>query len=275
MEINGNLLQCKPGQKVWVIGDVHGCYSQFMEIISSPEIALDDIVILIGDIIDRGPDSFRMLDWAMENVNNGGKYLMIRGNHEQIIIEEYKALLEHRAKKNRLRVYIGDKPLDSEELPIHDLKCHYDFCKYMENAGIHNVGQVEKYIRWMMDLPLYMRVRLHDGKKYIVAHAWFEGELKPDGSIIQIISDDNILWQRDTDYYHNLREEDYHPMEEGEKLVHGHTPIPTIRGYYGIPAEPVFRKYSINVDGGCFLEKGYGGRLIALCLNNYKTIYNT
>lgn len=271
MEISTNLLECMEGQTVWAIGDVHGCYTQFMEILGSPQIAQDDIIILIGDIIDRGPDSLRMLDWAMENVNNGGRYYMIRGNHEQNVIDDFNSLLKHREMKNRLRVTMGDDSIDYKELPICDLKCHYDFCSYMDKAGKRFVGQAEKYICWMNELPLYIRIKLSSGKKYVLAHAWFEGELMPDGSIRKTISDNDILWYRDINYYHNLTEEDYHPME-GEILIHGHTPVPFIRGHYGEPASPVFRENSINIDGGCFLEEGYGGRLIALCLNDLRTV---
>jgi serine/threonine protein phosphatase 1 len=275
MDIKDNLIECIDNQKVWVIGDIHGCYDQFMEILSFPQIAKEDIVILIGDIIDRGPDSVKMLDWAMENVNCGGNYLMIMGNHEQSIIVNLKSLIGQQERKNKYRVYDGADPIDYKDLPIYDLRCDYDFCEYMEKAGIHTIGQAEKYIRWMEKLPLYYKVSLSNKKKYMIAHAWFEGELHPDGSIRQIISDNKILWYRDSDFYHNLVENDYIPMEDGEVLVHGHTPIPTIRGQYGEPATPIFRKHSINIDGGCFLDKGYGGRLIALCLNDLRKIYSS
>lgn len=273
MKIENNLLEIKGEQKVWVIGDIHGCFDQFIEIINSAEIAEDDIVVLIGDIIDRGPDSVKMLNWVMEHVNNDGRYLMIRGNHEQNIIDNLYALIQQRERKNRYREYAGEDPIDYKELPIYDLGCEYDFCEYMDRAGIKNIGQAEKYIRWMEELPLYIRVKLSDGKKYLLAHAWFKGEHNEDGTVRQVISDDNILWYRDIDFYHNLIEEDYNPMEEGEILVHGHTPVPIVRGHYGDPATPIFRKNSINIDGGCFLDKGYGGRLIALCLNDLVVLH--
>ena len=274
MDIKDSLIECKDNQKAWVIGDIHGCFNQFMEVIQSPQIAQDDIVILVGDIIDRGPDSVKMLNWAMDNVNCGGKYLMIRGNHEQNIIEDLKSVVEQCERKNKHRVYEGEEPMDYKDLPIFDLRCRYDFCEYMEREGLFNIGQVEKYIRWMEKLPFCFRVSLSNKKKFLIAHAWFEGELRPDGSVRQIISDTDIVWYRDCDFYHNLADSDYHPMEEGEILVHGHTPVPIIRGHYGEPASPIFREHSINIDGGCFLSKGYGGRLIALCLDDSRTIYS-
>ncbi len=275
MDIKDNLLECGENQKVWVIGDVHGCYHQFLGIINSPLITQDDVVILIGDIIDRGPDSVKMLDWALENVNNGGKYLMIRGNHEQNIIDDYNSLQEIISRKNRYRMDAGEKTIDYKALTVYDLRCDYDFCEYMERAGILRIGEAEKYIKWMMSLPLFVRVKLHDGKKFLLAHAWFEGKLLPDGKVRPLLMDEDIVWQRDVDYNDRFVDEDYHPMEAGEMLVHGHTPIPIIQGYRGKLAEPVFREHSINIDGGCFIGRKLGGRLIALCLNDFRSFYSS
>lgn len=272
---NKDLITCKEGQKIWVIGDVHGCFRQFMGLIKSPLIADRDIVILIGDIIDRGPDSVKMLDWAMENVNKDGKYVMIRGNHEQNIIDDYRFLTEDIKRKNRYRTEAGEQTIDYKNLSIYDLRCQYDFCEYMERAKRVKIGQAEKYICWMQELPLYKRVKIKDDKTFMIAHAWFEGKLLDDGRIQPLMIDEDIVWYRDIDGFDRLRNVDYHPMEEGEMLIHGHTPIPIIVGYEDRPAEPVFREHSINIDGGCFIGREQGGRLIALCLNDFSVIYSS
>ncbi len=274
-ELKKNVLRSDAGQKVWVVGDVHGCYHQFMGIIKSPQIGENDIVILIGDIIDRGPESVKMLDWAMGNVNKGRKYIMIRGNHEQNIIDDRQELIRQQVYKNKYRTDIGEPVVDYKNLPVWDLHCNYDFCGYMDDAGFYTVGMTEKYIDWMKDLPLYIRVVLPDGRTFVIAHAWFKGELLPDGQVKQLINDDDILWYRDIDLDDNLDKEDYHPMEEGEMLVHGHTPVLVIQGYKYKPAEPLFREHSVNIDGGCFVGRKRGGRLIALCLNDMKVFYSS
>ena len=274
VDMKKNILICDEKEKVWVIGDVHGCYKQFMEIINSSQIARTDIVIIIGDIIDRGHDSVKMLEWVMKNVNNGGKYLMIRGNHEQNIIEDYTSLLEEWYRKNKYIIDKGELPADYKEQSIYDLECEYEFCEYMERAGITNIGQAEKYIDWMRTLPLYFKVKLSNGKTFVIAHGWFEGKLTSDGEIEQILPNDDIVWNRDIDSDYNLVKDDYNPMEKGEMLIHGHTPIIVIKGHRAKLATPIFRPHSVNIDGGCFMGKQYGGRLIALCLNNFKVIYS-
>ena len=72
----------------YVIGDVHGCYEECMRLIKKIE-REDNYArfIFIGDVIDRGPDSVKMLRWCMEHVKEGGKYQMLMGNHELMFME--------------------------------------------------------------------------------------------------------------------------------------------------------------------------------------------
>ena len=45
------------GANVWVIGDVHGYYNTLESLLKSLELKRDDVVVLLGDLIDRGPRS--------------------------------------------------------------------------------------------------------------------------------------------------------------------------------------------------------------------------
>ncbi len=45
---------------VWVISDIHGMYDQLVMLLR--KIDLNDQVIFLGDYIDRGPDSKKVLD---------------------------------------------------------------------------------------------------------------------------------------------------------------------------------------------------------------------
>ncbi len=62
-----------------IIGDIHGCYRELMELLDLAALADGDEIIAIGDIIDRGPASVQVLDffrthpiarcWAITNAN--------------------------------------------------------------------------------------------------------------------------------------------------------------------------------------------------------------
>lgn len=266
----------------WVIGDVHGCYNAFQALIESNFIKEEDKVILIGDIIDRGPDSVKMLDWAMQNVNHGGKYYMIRGNHEQNIIDDFTKLVEKTAKKNRYRIQAGAEPLDYKNLSIYDLRCNYDFCEYMERAGILKVGQAVKYIAWMKSLPLYTEIPVttpdNTGRKYIIAHAWFDIRNKTNRDVIlwkrdiRDIPRPNILLDKDGDIIPPLFSNDFEGLEN-EILIHGHTPVLKDNDY-PCNAKVYRRKHSINIDTGA-VYSDYGGRLSAIRLEDEKVLSAT
>lgn len=62
-----------------VVGDIHGCFEALMELMSRVSFApgVDDL-ILVGDLVDRGPKSGEVVRWAMKV---GAR--MTLGNHEE------------------------------------------------------------------------------------------------------------------------------------------------------------------------------------------------
>lgn len=73
--------------RVIIIGDIHGCYEEFEMLLNLLSLQQKDRVYLLGDLINRGPDSHRVVDIARE-VNAKG----VLGNHEVRL---------HRAYRNR------------------------------------------------------------------------------------------------------------------------------------------------------------------------------
>lgn len=66
--------------------DLHGCYDLLLEKLK--EVAFDntkDILIIGGDMCDRGPDSKYVLDYL-----NDPWIYCIRGNHEQLLIQSFE-----------------------------------------------------------------------------------------------------------------------------------------------------------------------------------------
>ena len=45
------------GNSVWVIGDIHGYNETFDALIKKLSITDQDIILCLGDLIDKGPDS--------------------------------------------------------------------------------------------------------------------------------------------------------------------------------------------------------------------------
>ena len=59
------------------IGDIHGCHLEFAELLARLALGREDRLILLGDLLNRGPDSNKVLDLARDH-----KALALLGNHE-------------------------------------------------------------------------------------------------------------------------------------------------------------------------------------------------
>ena len=68
------------GGRVVVVGDTHGCLDEFLQLLHQQDVdpAKNDVVIIVGDIVNKGPKSVALLRHVMANEH----ILAIRGNHE-------------------------------------------------------------------------------------------------------------------------------------------------------------------------------------------------
>lgn len=65
---------------VWVVGDIHGCFSLLMAKLRLCHFdPWQDLLVSVGDVIDRGPDSLRCLKLLRKRW-----IIAVRGNHEQM-----------------------------------------------------------------------------------------------------------------------------------------------------------------------------------------------
>jgi len=79
-------------QSYYIIGDVHGCLKTFEELASywNPD---REILIQLGDLIDRGSFSPQTLQYCMDlEVRHPGKVKFLRGNHEQMLLDFYSGI---------------------------------------------------------------------------------------------------------------------------------------------------------------------------------------
>lgn len=59
------------------IGDIHGCHREFEDLLEKLEPQKHDRIILLGDLVNRGPDSAKVIALAREHAQ-----LALLGNHE-------------------------------------------------------------------------------------------------------------------------------------------------------------------------------------------------
>jgi serine/threonine protein phosphatase 1 len=69
-----------------IVGDIHGCYEEFDELLSKLGPTPQDRVISVGDMIGKGPHSRKVLDFVMGMNNFQG----VMGNFEWYLVERWK-----------------------------------------------------------------------------------------------------------------------------------------------------------------------------------------
>lgn len=72
--------------RVIVIGDVHGCVTEFQELLRLADFTPGDQVVLLGDLVAKGPDSVSVVKLAREI---GAR--TVRGNHDYEVVRWWEA----------------------------------------------------------------------------------------------------------------------------------------------------------------------------------------
>lgn len=67
------------------IGDIHGCFQALTTLIDYVRPSDNDVVITLGDYVDRGPNTAAVLDWLI-NYQTTRKLVALRGNHEIMML---------------------------------------------------------------------------------------------------------------------------------------------------------------------------------------------
>ncbi|WP_298508390.1 metallophosphoesterase [uncultured Kordia sp.] len=65
--------------KTYIIGDIHGCYDEFIALLNQIGVTDDDLVISLGDIVDRGNKSLELYHYFKNRTNS----VVLMGNHER------------------------------------------------------------------------------------------------------------------------------------------------------------------------------------------------
>ena len=65
------------------VGDIHGCVKTFRLLVRDElRLTPNDHLILLGDVIDRGPDSKGVIDEIIALRDLGIRVQVLQGNHE-------------------------------------------------------------------------------------------------------------------------------------------------------------------------------------------------
>ena len=64
--------------RTFVIGDIHGCLEEFQALVTALHLADSDVVVCVGDFLDKGPDPVASVQLARKL-----GFQAVLGNHEE------------------------------------------------------------------------------------------------------------------------------------------------------------------------------------------------
>lgn len=74
-----------PMTRTIAIGDIHGCLRAFDALLAAIDLQKTDILVPVGDYIDRGPDSKGVIDRLIE-LREQTQLFPLMGNHEEMML---------------------------------------------------------------------------------------------------------------------------------------------------------------------------------------------
>jgi len=180
---------------------------------------------MLGDYIDRGPESAGVVDYLISLIETGYNLNCIKGNHEQLLLDSNGSVMYY----NLWMLNSGEDTLISYSLKY---KVPY------KEADISCIPQ--KHIDFFQSLPAYLIV----DDKYVMVHGGLDFRLKDPFS-----DEKSMMWKRP--------EQIPDMLVPGKKIFHGHTPqsLDYIKGRLNIPEIRL-----IGLDAGC-VYKGRGAGL--------------
>lgn len=132
------------------IGDIHGCLAALDALLEVIEPQGDDQMIVLGDFVDRGPDSRGVIERLFE-LRSRVRLLVLMGNHEEMLLLarddelELAAWLEFGGAQT-LASYGVSHPRDLPKEHVGFLRSNLDFVETERHLFVH--------ANYLPDLPL-------------------------------------------------------------------------------------------------------------------------
>lgn len=74
----------------FAISDIHGCAKTFKSILKQINLSNQDQLFILGDSINRGPSSSKVLERIIKLKKRGVQVILLKGNHEDIVLRAEK-----------------------------------------------------------------------------------------------------------------------------------------------------------------------------------------
>ena len=234
------------GGNVWAIGDVHGYADTLLALLDSLNLSSRDRVVLLGDLVDRGPRSCEVIRIARENP----QIFSVLGNHEEMMLNSFDVdNIETMTAQQTNWFYVGGRATNQSYID--------EFTNSQGDIDDFDLRmRVGKDLAWLDSLPHH--IVLDDFRLVHAGYSPWDGDL-------DLQSTDTLMWVRGE--FHNS----ITPVDEKRTVVFGHS---TVLGF-GLKQTEIWkseaelqnsRPAAIGIDSCC-----YGGKDPQLTAFNLQT----
>jgi len=225
---------------IFAIGDVHGCLKELTslhkKILTHDKFDVKkDLLVYLGDYVDRGKESKAVIDQILKLKNNKIKMINLMGNHDEYMID---FLFNN---KNNIESWLDfglDQTFRSYGIEL------VDFIK--DGFGDDIIEQLRKKLLNKMSedqINFFKSLELsYSSDKYLFVHAGIDPKKE-----LEDQTKKDFLWSRSKNFFDKN-------FKSKKIIVHGHTPEENI----------VNNAFRINIDSGCY----FSGKLSSVCLND-------
>lgn len=220
---------------LFVVSDIHGHYKHFEELLTywNPE----DILVILGDLIDRGPQSLQVIEKVIElKQAYGDNVVFVKGNHEKMLLN----FLSNPIEKQEHYYKNGGKET------MQNLLVHLPAC-IREQPYILQANEIKQHyasqLAFLKLAPVYKIIG-----NVLFTHAGFNSEF----ASLEETTERDFIWIRK--HYEFTNKTPY-------VNVFGHTPLTYIHESNDVWLSD--DKRYIAIDGGCYMS----GQLNAILLN--------
>jgi serine/threonine protein phosphatase 1 len=179
-------------RKIFAVGDIHGCYDKLVALmkILPWKKKSGDLLLFIGDYVDRGPKSREVVDFLVDLKKRGGDIVFLKGNHEGMLVDFYVH------QKDQM-LYVANGGAET-------------IASYVEGAiGRKAFVLPQDHLDFFLSLQLF-----YETEDYIFVHAGLR-----DGIPLEEQAHDDLLW---------IREEFiYSTYDWNKRVIFGHTALET------------------------------------------------
>ncbi len=234
------------GGNVWAVGDVHGYADTLLALLDSLNLSSRDRVVLLGDLVDRGPRSCEVIRIARENP----QIFSVLGNHEEMMLNSFDVdNIETMTAQQTNWFYVGGRATNQSYID--------EFTNSQGDIDDFDLRmRVGKDLAWLDSLPHH--IVLDDFRLVHAGYSPWDGDL-------DLQSADTLMWIRGE--FHNS----ITPVDEKRTVVFGHS---TVLGF-GLKQTEIWkseaelensRPAAIGIDSCC-----YGGKDPQLTAFNLQT----